>query len=100
MNTIKNVSQFLALTFGTMLMVLLVAMVDSLPMWVLLILAILFWMVWLIVIIRERRAGVKLKVMIDGEWVLIEDLSPEQTARHLYHSPSPVQLFDQDRETQ
>lgn len=97
---IKEFAQMVLISLGLAMLIFLVAAADSMPMWVLLVVALIFWVVWVVQILRETRAGVKLKVMIDGEWVPIEDLTPEQTARHLYHSPSPVQLFDQDRETQ
>lgn len=93
---IKDIVQGLLMAIGLTLLIFLVAAVDSLPMWFLLIVGIFFWIVWLLLIIRERRSSVKLKIMIDGKWVDVDSLTAAQTAQHIYRRPATMQIFDQE----
>lgn len=100
---IKDIIEFILFAFVFVALVVLAGVLESVPIQVGVLLAMvlggILLFVWLALVIKENReadADVQLKIMIDGEWVAIEDLTPQQTYEHLYRDSSVVQLFDQE----
>lgn len=94
----KEIAQGIVMAIGLTLLIFFVAAADSLPLWFLLIVGIIFWAIWIALIIRDRRGGVQLKIMIDGEWRPVKDLTPDETARYLYRDSSLMQLREEEEQ--